>query len=242
VDEARERFAALVAQNGTPDQRLQRYWALDGLARAQVAAGDTKAGLASYTDAMATSEVVRSRFRSEEIATATFGEMRQAFDGAVRLAMDAGQPEVAWQASERGRSRALLDLVRNRVRLVAGSDVFVDPIGTPVSLGQVQAVLRPGEAIVEYHVVPTRTYAWVIRSDGISGATIELTRDALARRIEAFRDAVVQRSPRTEERGAELYDLLLRPLGVADRDALTIVPHDALHYLPFQALARRGPY
>ena len=58
-------------------------------------------------------------------------------DEAVRLSMDANLSEAAWRVSERGRSRALLDLVRNRVRLASGSDVFTDPSGT--NLGKIFA-------------------------------------------------------------------------------------------------------
>src|SRR5206468_1336147 len=157
--------------------------------------------------------------------------MRRAYDEAVRLAMEANQPEAAWRASERGRSRALLDLVRNRVQLASGSNVFIDPLGGVVSLSDLQVLLKPSEGLVEYHVLPTRTYAWVIRNNKITSVVIDVKREQLARRVESFRDSVSQRQSRANENAADLYDLLVRPLGLGAGEALVIVPHDVLHYV-----------
>ena len=240
--EAQEFFSNVVQQSAGADEAYQRYWALEGRARAQTTAGDTAAAQISYDEAIAASEQVRARFYSEEINTGIFGEMQQAFDETVRLSMEANRPDAAWRASERGRSRALLDLVRNRVRLASGPNVFIDPLGGVVDLTDLQGLLRQNEALVEYHVLPTRTYAWVIRNNKISSATIELRRSELARQVEAFRDAVSQQKASADENGAKLYDLLVRPLAINAGEALVIVPHDVLHYLPFQALRDGNEY
>jgi CHAT domain-containing protein len=51
-----------------------------------------------------------------------------------------------------------------------------------------------------------------------------------------FRNAIVRRRPTAITYGDKLYALLIAPLGLRDNDKLIIVPHGALHYLPFQAL------
>jgi CHAT domain-containing protein len=156
--------------------------------------------------------------------------------------MDANQHAAAWQISERGRSRALLDLVRNRVQLASGSNVFIDPLGGTIGLADLQILLKPNEGIVEFHVLPSRTYAWVIRSNRIDASVIDVKREELVRLVNVFRDAVSQRSAGTNGHAAKLYDLLVRPLGVTAGESLVIVPHDALHYLPFQALRDSDGY
>ncbi len=42
--------------------------------------------------------------------------------------------------------------------------------------------------------------------------------------------------------GRELHALLVAPLGLAQNERLVVVPHGALHYLPFQALADARGY
>jgi CHAT domain-containing protein len=239
---ARDLFAQLVVRSDDSDRAYQRYWALEGRARAELQEGDAAAARRSYAEAIAAAEDVRARFRSEEFSTGIFGELRQAYDEAVRLAMEANEPEAAWLASEGGRSRALLDLVRNRVKLASASNVFIDPLGGIVGLAQIQAVLGPAEAVVEYHVLPSRTYAWVIRKDKVTSAAIEVKRADLARQVQAFRLAVAERQDRAADAGAQLHDLLVRPLGIAAGEALVVVPHDVLHYVPFQALRGSGGY
>jgi CHAT domain-containing protein len=156
--------------------------------------------------------------------------------------MEANDPEAAWQASERGRSRALLDLVRNRVRLASGSSVFIDPLGGTADLAELRAMLLPREALVEYHVLPDRTYAWVIRKGGVTSAVIEVKRAELARQVQLFRDAVSERQTGAIDAAAQLHDLLVRPLGLVAGEALVVVPHDVLHYVPFQALRSSAGY
>ena len=168
--------------------------------------------------------------------------MQQVFDEAVRLSMESGQAELAWEVSERGRSRALLDMVRNRVKLAAGTEAYADPFGKTVKLAELQALLKPGDALVEYHVLPARSYAWIVRNGSVSAVTIEIRRGELAKQVERLRDAVSQQKPNAAELGAKLYDVLLRPLGVKDGESLVIVPHDALHYAPFQALRDGNAY
>jgi CHAT domain-containing protein len=235
-EQARSFFSKAVEQSTGVDQAYQRFWALDGQARAQLLQGDKVSALNSYVAAIAISEQVRARFHSEEINTGVFGEMQHPFDETVRLAMESGQTEVAWQASERGRSRALLDLVRNRVQLASETNVFIDPVGEATKLADFQALLKPDDVLVEYHMLPTRTYVWVVRKTKIDSATLEIKRDEVTKLIEALRDAISQPKADPAKHSMKLYDVLLRPLGLNDGESIAIVPHSVLHYVPFQAL------
>src|SRR6266850_713122 len=119
-------FGAAAQQARGPDAEYHRVWALDGLARARQAAGDRDGALAAYGEALTAAERVRARFRSEEFKTGFFGDMQQVFDSAIALQMASGRAEAAFETSERSRARALLDLVRGRVKTSAGAEAVAD--------------------------------------------------------------------------------------------------------------------
>ncbi len=226
------------AQAGGADADYHRVWALDGLARARRAAGDREGALAAYTDALAAAERVRARFRSEEFKTGFFGDMQQVFDGAVTLLMEAGGAEAALDVSERSRARALLDLVRGRVKTSAGAEAVADPLARTVTGAALRAAAPEGGAIVEYHVTPARTFVWVIRRGGITPVTLDVEQRALAAAVAPLNAAIRERTDVTAQATA-LYDRLIRPLGLAPGEPVVIVAHDVLHHVPFHAL--RGP-
>lgn len=231
--------AALAAPSAAADadDSYDRFWILDGLGRARLAQGDKPGALKAYLEAIDGAEKIRGQFRSQEVKSGLFGEMQDVFAQAVQLLMETGQPERAWEVSERSRSRALLDLIRNRVQISSGSEVYTDPFGKPVKVGEVSARLKPGEAVIAYHVLAGRSYAWAIRSSGISAVTIDIGRAALAQQVEQYRDAVIEEKPAARAMGAKLYDALVKPLALADDQAVAFIPHESLHYLPFQALS-----
>lgn len=231
-------FRSALDALGARDTEYERFQAQDGLARVYLASGDRKQALQAYLEAVNTSQQVRSAFRSDEVKTALFGEMQGAFDSAVDLLMQAGQAERAFEVSEQGRARALLDLVRNRA--TAASDADLSASTAP--LAAISSRLADGEAVVAYHVLPERTYAWVVRKSGLSAVTIGIRRADLARSINAFRESVLVRRTNAAGTSAQLYDSVVKPLALQDIKALTIIPHDLLHYVPFQALRSENGY
>ncbi|MBI3031396.1 MAG: CHAT domain-containing protein [Candidatus Rokubacteria bacterium] len=237
--EAIRLFSEAAAQASGPDQAYHRLWALEGVGRARRAAADQAGALEAYTHAIAAAEQVRSRFRSEEFKTGFFGDIQRIFDEAVGLLVEAGQVEAALEISERSRSRALLDLLRGRVKVSAGAEAFAAPLGQAVSASELRAALPEGVAVAEYHVSPHRTYAWIIRRSGITLAVVEVERKILAHDIGRLRETIRARTPEAPELAAGLYAQLIRPLGLVESEALVVVPHDVLHYVPFHAL--RGP-
>jgi CHAT domain-containing protein/Tfp pilus assembly protein PilF len=111
-----------------------------------------------------------------------------------------------------------------------------------------QRLLDPDTALVEYSLGAERSFAWVVTRDGFRAVTL-----AKAEQIEnAVRDyfalvtARPQRALRVRERRAAeaLSNLVVAPLGEALRHKrLLVVSDGALHYVPFAALPepnRRG--
>jgi CHAT domain-containing protein len=108
-----------------------------------------------------------------------------------------------------------------------------------LALKEVQALLPEGSVLLEYFVTDEKTLLWTVDRGTFSVTTLPLRREDLANRVQAFRDLIGSRERQAEMRdmAQTLFDQLVRPgLGQRVPKELLIVPHDALHYLPFQAL------
>ena len=230
-------FDAAVAQASGDDQAYERLWALDGLARARLGSGNRAGAIEAYRRAIASAEQVRARFRSEEFKTGFFGDVQGIFDSVVRLLVETGQADAALEVSERSRARALLDLLRGRGRPAgAGTQAFADPLGQPLGVDRLRAAVPADSVLLAYHVVADRTYVWTVRRSGINATTLEIGREALLAQTRAFRDALRTRSADTDRLAAALHARLLGPVSLRRGEALIVVPHDVLHYVPFHAL------
>jgi CHAT domain-containing protein len=110
----------------------------------------------------------------------------------------------------------------------------------PLTLPQVQALLPEGSVLLEYFVTGQgRTILWTVERDRIAVVSLPLGRGRVTQSVQAFRDLIAarDRQPDMQRMARALFDQLVRP-GLQGRTPkeLLIVPHDALHYLPFQAL------
>ena len=235
-------FSEAASQATGSDAAYYRLWAQEGKARSLLALDEKVEARKAYTQAATEAESIRARFRSEEFKTGLFGDVQQIFDLAISLSMEAGEVEAAWQLSEASRSRALLDMVRERVSLAGPGDGTAALNAEPLSSSHVRGALREGEAIIEYHSLEDRLLAWVLRPTGIQGYVIAQTRQGLEQRVQAFRESVFQRRPQVQQLGRELNALLIEPLELRPNERLLIVPHGSLHYLPFQALRDGDSY
>jgi CHAT domain-containing protein len=130
--------------------------------------------------------------------------------------------------------RAFLDRVRKE-NLEQASLMTVEP----VTLQEVQGLLPEGTTLLEYQVPDTETLLWVVDRQRAEVVKLPVPRSSLLTDVRAFRHAIAERAPleQLQELAQSLYDrLLLAAHGQIKNDRLLIVPHDALHYLPFAAL------
>jgi CHAT domain-containing protein len=229
-------FTTLLSESGGSDANYDRLWAHEGIGRADLALGQRARAREAYLQAVDDSEKIRARFRSEEFKTGLFGDTQSVFEMAITLTVEVGDYASAWSLSERSRARALLDVVRNRVD--AGvNDRQLN--GDVPGLDVVRNGLKPNETLVEYHNLEKSIIVWVIRNEGLKGYTLPIARADMDAAVTDFRNAIVRRRATAITYGDKLYALLIAPLGLRAEDRLIIVPHGALHYLPFQAL--HGP-
>lgn len=233
--EAGAAFEAAAASASGPDADYHRLWAVEGLARSWLARGDRRVAHRHYLEAARLSELIRARFRSEEFKTGLFGDMQDIFEQAIALSMELGETERAWSLSERSRGRALLDTVRGRV----ATDGRLDAAVNAVELARLQGELQNRELVVQYHSLRDRLIAWVITPAALRATTLPIPRAELESVVDGFRQSIFRRRGDTSMIARTLHDRLVAPLELpGDRDRLIVVPHGALHYLPFQALVR----
>ncbi len=109
----------------------------------------------------------------------------------------------------------------------------------PLTLRQVQDLLDPGVTLLEYFVASTRIWLWVIEKDRQQFVWTSIARSELVSKVTELRDIIYQigEKERFNAVSQELHKLLVQSaLPHITGKELIIVPHDVLHYLPFQAL------
>lgn len=250
--EAAKRLFAESAAAAEEGDDFHLMLAKAGEARALIATGNEETALAAYLEAIRVAEGIRARFRSEEVSSGAFGDAQTVFGAAIDLAMKLGRPALALDISEKSRARAVLDLVRGRVvgrgldAGIGGATVssFAISAGSEsaASARDLQSMLPPGMVVAAYHVTGTRAYLWAVRSEGVTGQTLdiaprEVRSGSLALRL--FAGAA------RELDGAEfaaLGEALLAPLRLRRDETVVVIPHGPLNYVPFAALRTDGGY
>ncbi|WP_158592151.1 CHAT domain-containing protein [Noviherbaspirillum sedimenti] len=101
---------------------------------------------------------------------------------------------------------------------------------------QVQSQLKAGETVIEYFGEGERLFAFVVTKKAIKALKLD-AKPALAH-AKNFRKSITD--PKSKDylaNGKKLFDAIMAPaLSFADKGPLTIIPHGALHYIPFAAL------
>lgn len=103
-------------------------------------------------------------------------------------------------------------------------------------VAEMRALLPADEALVQYYYQGQRLYASVFAMGEVR--MLRLDAASLDDDIRSFRDQLDKMDPQVTVLARKLYDTLLRPLEAAlgKSRRLLVVPHGALHYLPFAAL------
>jgi CHAT domain-containing protein len=109
---------------------------------------------------------------------------------------------------------------------------------SPLTLRETQALLDDNVQMLAYYVLPKRTIVWSITKQKVTMRSILIDKDSLMKLVRQFRHAIESRANKyvVNNLSRELYNLLLKDIVAQGSAELVIVPHDFLHYLPFQAL------
>lgn len=109
----------------------------------------------------------------------------------------------------------------------------------PLTLKEVQERLDPNVTMLEYFVSGNNVWLWVVEKDRVQFVSSSIARKDLVTKVTELRDTIYQfgEKDRFNALSQDLHKLLIQPaLSHIRGKELIIVPHDVLHYLPFQAL------
>lgn len=103
-------------------------------------------------------------------------------------------------------------------------------------LSELQGLLPKNETLIEYYGDNNNLYAFVLNKRGVEAVKIKASN--ISAQVTAFRKALTNPKNENYKRAARnLYMQLIAPLKPhLTTRSITIVPHGALHYLPFNAL------
>ena len=116
----------------------------------------------------------------------------------------------------------------------------------PLTLKEVQELLEPGVTVLEYFVTEEEVLLWIVEKDKAQFVRVPTGRKALVAKVTSLRESIYQVGEKEKFKASsqELYGLLIGPaLSLMKGKELLIIPHDVLHYVPFQALlSPQGKY
>lgn len=246
--------------------KIREQWGhgYDLLARLRIEAGDPVAALATLdrgqqVQVVSSGEGVRSnkpglggklrKLRGQQ------QQIRQLQSEVEKLEVMGGKTQ------ELARSRSLLADTRAGFFSTAQEIRQADPrlydatlSISPLEFGRLQKSIPPNTAVVQYFPTDTKLYYFVMTSESFRLRELEIDWRELHREVTSFRRQVQTSahsgvafdwsSPEGKEMSGSLtalYTHLIEPVeeDIQDRKVLVVLAARSLHYLPFQALARK---
>ncbi len=202
---------------------------LDLLAEGRV---DVKQGIAPALKQKESEIAARIAFLQSQVLDELAGGGRGALGGA-RLEAELAQ-------AEEDRERLEGQIRREHPHYAA----VRDPI--PLQVGQIQELLDPRTALLEYSVGEEISYLFVVTRDGLRGYPLPPAAE-LAKLVDSFRQAIHEPSrllyARYVDAAQRLYQILVAPaLGsLRDKPHLIVSPDGPLLLLSFEALLTASP-
>lgn len=113
----------------------------------------------------------------------------------------------------------------------------------PLKFSEVESLIDPDTAILEYLVTEDSAHGFVITSEGpgqpdIHSFPIVISREKLSKEIKQFREKIAGRNLLFQDEAHKFYNLLIHPASqyLKGKKKLIVVPDHSLWELPFQVL------
>jgi CHAT domain-containing protein len=138
-------------------------------------------------------------------------------------------------AAEKPQSRSLA--VSARQQLGSESPELASLVNvSSLATAEIQALIPPDEALVEYYYNAPDLIAFVLTAKGLDA--VRLDSGGLTDNVRQYRKHLENGNSKGHlALSKQLYDQLVRPIiGQIDAEKLIVVAHGPLHYLPFNAL------
>ncbi|MBE7464429.1 MAG: CHAT domain-containing protein [Planctomycetes bacterium] len=229
----------------TKSQEFAWKWRV-GVAKSAYKQMKPEAARKGLYEALDLIESQRASLRDYHSRLSTGDNKYEAYELAVSLAVAQGDEEAAFLWAERARARSLLDSLGQNAQAAA----------TPfASVKELQALCGDDLAFAVYFLREHDILAWTVTKDKFQRRSLPFKQAELREKIVALRLAILADSRQLEQLpehlreeakrqgdwksiAQELHRRLWGPLegGLGNAKRVCIVPHQALHYLPFQAL------
>lgn len=113
----------------------------------------------------------------------------------------------------------------------------------PLKSREVAGLLDKDTALLEYYVTANKLLIWIISNNELKVVELSVKEEELTAEVSALRTSIESRSDNYKEISRKLYKLLIEPAKpYINTRRLCIVPHKALHYLPFSALLNNNKF
>ena len=212
---------------GSDSGRLAELYLTRSQGRREIGAdeeamGDLEEGIRIFEES-------RELVPEKNLQVSYFDRSRDLFDHMIRVRLDAGESERAWEYLERARVRVLRDVSDTKEVSLPG-------------VTEVQALIPRDTALVEYAVLDDETVVWILRGDSFESLRLRLPKADLDRLTEDLPRWMDPEQPTSEdlvlERLADLYQRLWAPLAgrLDEVERVVIIPDRGLHRVPFSAL------
>lgn len=254
---AQKRFARAeqafdkVSELSMKSQKPQAWWPWQlGKARACAGRGDREAALRWINKTMDTIEAQRASLSDFQHRRTLLDNKYEAYRTAVELLLEGGDTSGAFNVAE--RARAFLDELVGE----EGTTGTVPAAG----LAEVQKTCD-GLTLVVYFQTPEKMLVWVVGRKTFEHLVLPVKQEELTAAVKRFRFLILSDVPareagstaildallpmnETRDLSRELFDKLWKPIEekVPKGARICIVPHQHLHYIPFQALFDGGKY
>jgi CHAT domain-containing protein len=225
-------------------QKPSAWWKWQsGLARTARARGDRDGARKEIAACLENIEAQRASLKDFQHRRTLNDNKYSVYQLAVQLALEEGRSAEAFGIAERSRARAFLDELGTQARGTLGAErVDLDALGREC----------PDVAVVAYYVLPECIACWVVSGGKASLVVLEVSEQELRKRVVHFRSAISSdlqrmsalqlvlfgRPPDEKACARALYDAVWKPVAekLEPGARVCIIPHQILHYVPFQAL------
>ncbi|MGE5341682.1 MAG: CHAT domain-containing protein [Candidatus Omnitrophota bacterium] len=182
-------------------------------------------------------------------------ELRQKIAAHTRKIMDNEEKEPARRSSSSQLNHELLQLKESHTELLGKIKLLCPEYANmisvnPLSLNNIQTLIRKtgNTVFLEYYTTSKATYLWLLDGKRIFSYKINVDTQALQNKIKEYHSMISNPETFSVEtlgvKSQELYNLLLKPAQAHWKGIkrISIIPHGALHYLPFEALMNNGKF
>lgn len=239
AEKAFDDYAAAV--KNTASSSYDWVWQL-GKARCRRALKDSAGAERLIHQCLATIDAERASLKDFSHRRTLNDNKYAAYELAIELALERGDGDAAFGIAERSRARAFLDAMG-----VYSGDLRPRPTADLASLIHTSSDL----CTVVYYQLPDRVLGWVVAEGKAQLVTIEIPERTLQGIVEEFMSGIYFQSillkdksralrgvPNAMEASKKLYETIWAPIEakLPPGRRTCIIPHQVLHYLPFQAL------